>query len=317
MALSPTPELVADERCVVGEGPLYHPEDGRLYWLDIARGRLYAYDPATDDHALRFDSDAGRIGGFTIQADGALLLFGESGGVRRYDPLDGGDEGPGDGTTDGDADATTVVDPEPDRFRERFNDVIADPEGRVFAGVMPDPDAGVDAELHRLDRDGTFTRVLEGVDLALPNGMGFTPDRESMYLTDSRETDPERPGVVHRLDYDRETGALSEPEPFVEATDHEGFPDGLTVDAEGYVWSAYWNGNALVRHSPAGEAVAAVGFEPRKVSSVTFGGPDYADAYVTTAGGDDREREGRGAGSLFEVEPGVAGVPEFRSRVRT
>jgi D-xylonolactonase len=305
-----TPELVADERCVIGEGPLYHPDDDRVYWLDIENGRLYAYDPERDDHVLRFESDAGRVGGFTIQADGALLLFGESGAVHRYDPLEGSD-----GEVDGDADATTVVEPDPDRFRERFNDVVADPEGRVFAGVMPDPDAGVDGELYRLDRDGTFTRVLAELDLALPNGMGFTPDREAMYLTDSRETDPGRPGAIHRLDYDRATGALSDPETFVEATDREGFPDGLTVDEEGSVWSAFWNGNALVRYSPAGEAVAAVAFEPRKVSSVTFGGPDYADAYVTTAGGDERETEGAGAGSLFRLDPGVAGVPEFRSRI--
>jgi D-xylonolactonase len=311
-----TPELVADERCVIGEGPLYHPEDDRVYWLDIANGRLYAYDPATGDHALRFESDAGRVGGFTVEADGALLLFGESGAVHRYDPLAAGDaDGDGEGSraADGDADATTVVDPDPDRFRERFNDVIADPEGRVFAGVMPDPEAGVDGELHRLDRDGTFTLLEDGFDI--PNGMGFTPDRESLYVTDSRENDPDRPGVIRRYDYDRATGALSAPETFVAATDRAGFPDGLTVDEEGYVWSAFWNGNALVRYSPAGEAVAAVDFEPRKVSSVTFGGPDYADAYVTTAGGDDREREGAGAGSLFRLDPGVAGVPEFRSRI--
>lgn len=311
---------------MVGEGPLYHPDDGRVYWVDIVPGRLYAYDPGDDDHRLLYESDAGRIGGFTIQADGALLLFGESGAVHRYDPLDSpgvdgdagsddeGDEGTrNDGAGGDDPAVETVIEPAPDEFHERFNDVIADPEGRVFAGVMPDPDAGLDGALYRLDRDGTFTRVVDGLDL--PNGMGFTPDRDRMYVTDTCELDPDCPGYVYRSDYDRETGALGDREVVVEAADREGFPDGMTVDAEGYVWSAYWGGNELVRYAPDGEAVETVQFAPRKVSSVTFGGPDYRDAYVTTAGGEDRATEGEGAGSLFRVDLGVAGVPEFRSRI--
>jgi D-xylonolactonase len=178
---------------------------------------------------------------------------------------------------------------------------------------MPDPEAGIDGALYRLDRDGTFTRVVDGV--GLPNGMGFTPDRDGMYFTDTCEHDPDCPGLLYRFDYDRETGALGDRTTLVEVDDREGLPDGMTVDAEGYLWSAMWDGNELVRYDPDGEPVASVPFEPRKVSSVTFGGPDYRDAYVTTAGGDDRETEGAGAGSLFWVDLGVAGVPEFRSRI--
>ena len=102
---------------------------------------------------------------------------------------------------------------------------------------------------------------------------------------------------------------------FLDVGDEEGVPDGMTVDAEGHIWSARWDGHCLVRYNPTGTEVARVEFPARKVSSVTFGGDAYADAYVTTAGGDDKQNEGTGAGGLFQVNLGVTGVPEFVSRV--
>ncbi|MUW14945.1 SMP-30/gluconolactonase/LRE family protein [Halorubrum sp. CBA1125] len=295
----PQPERVVDIECETGEGPLWHPDDGRIYWCDIPRGRVYRYDPSDDDHELVYDDDTERIGGFTIQRDGSLLLFQEAGAVRELDPERETVE--------------TVVEPDPDRFRERFNDVIADPEGRVFAGVMPDTEAGVPGQLYRLDTDGTFELVRESC--VLPNGMGFTPDRLQLYFTDTCEVDPDEPGYIYRYDYDRASGAISDPEVFLDAGGIEGYPDGMTVDEEGYVWSAFWDGGALRRFAPDGTPDAVVEFDPRKVSSVTFGGPSYDTAYVTTACVETRETEGAGAGSLYRVDLGVTGHPEFRSAV--
>jgi D-xylonolactonase len=298
MAPTPTPTLVADVACNTGENPLWHPDEGRLYWCDIPRGHLYAYDPAADAHERVYAAPDDRIGGFTIQRDGSLLLFGNAGGVSRF----------ADGRVE------RVIDPDPDRFHERFNDVIADPEGRVFCGVMPDTDAGVPGALYRLDRDGTFTRVID--ELGLPNGMGFTGDRESLYVTDTGPH-PGATGRIDRYDYDAATGAIADPETVVEPDDVPGRPDGMTVDAEDHLWSAFWDGHVLVRYAPDGSRLRTVEFGPRKVSSVTFGGADATDAYVTTAGGHDRPEEGATAGSLFRVDLGVAGRPEFRSAVET
>ena len=89
------------------------------------------------------------------------------------------------------------------------------------------------------------------------------------------------------------------------------------MDAEGCVWSARWGGGCLVRYAPDGRELERVRFPARKVSSAIFGGPDYADLYVTTAGGDNKPEEGEGAGGLFRLTPGVRGVPEFRSRIST
>jgi D-xylonolactonase len=284
-----TPEMIADYLCETGEGPLWHPMERRLYWVDIPEGRMFRYDPATGQHQEHYNG--GVIGGYTVQADGALLLFMAGGavGILR------------DGVV------RPLIEGLPGEEESRFNDVIADPEGRVFCGTMSGPRCP--GRLYRLDIDGSIEVVLEGVGTS--NGLGFTPDLTGLYHTDTRAR------TITLYDYDRASGAISGPRVFVRTpeNDGEGRPDGMTVDAEGHVWSARWDGSCIVRHGPDGSEERRVTFPARKVSSLTFGGPDLDMAYVTTAGGGDKEREGRGAGALFRVDLGVHGRPEFLSRV--
>ncbi|MBC7806842.1 MAG: SMP-30/gluconolactonase/LRE family protein, partial [Akkermansiaceae bacterium] len=194
----------------------------------------------------------------------------------------------------------------------RFNDVFADPEGRVFCGTMPAPDRP--GRLYRLDTDGNLTIVLEGIGCS--NGMGFTPDGRQMYYTDSAAK------TITRFAYDRATGKLSDGAVFITVprSPGEGSPDGMTVDADGNLWSARWGGGCLVRYSgETGEEIDRIAI-PRvnEVSSVSFGGPDYTQMYVTTASGHKKGAGKEDAGALFRVTvPGVRGVPEFVSRVRT
>jgi len=281
------PELVADYGCATGENPLWHPDERKLYWVDIPTGRLFRYDPATGEHEQCYEGEP--LGGFTIQEDGSLLFFMERGAVKVWR----------------EGELRTVVDEVPEERDSRFNDVIADPEGRVFCGSMPTRDRL--GRLYRLDPDGRLTKLSEGI--GCPNGMGFTPDLEHLYFTDSARR------VIYIFDYDRETGTITDRRVFVEVPKGEGVPDGMTVDSEGYVWSARWDGGCLVRYSPEGEEVLRIEFPARKVSSVTFGGEDYTDIYVTTAGGNRKEEEGPGAGALFRLNLGIVGVPEFRSRI--
>ncbi|MBN2084521.1 MAG: SMP-30/gluconolactonase/LRE family protein [Anaerolineales bacterium] len=282
------PELIADGKFDTAENPLWHPIQRRLYWTDIPNGRLFRLDPATGAWEECYRGEP--VGGFTLQADGALLLFMARGAIARWQ----------DGRleylrreTDGEQDG-------------RFNDVIADPRGRVFCGTMQTP--AHKGRLYRLDTDGTLVPILEGV--STPNGMGFTPDRAHMYFTDSH---------IRRItlfDYDEPTGALSRQRLWLETPPDQGSPDGLTVDAQGFVWSARWNGSALYRFAPDAAEADRIGFPARKVSSISFGGGDYEDLYVTTAlAGGTRSAEGAGAGALFRLRPGVRGVPEFVSRV--
>jgi D-xylonolactonase len=286
------PELIADYECVVGEGPMWHPLEKRLYWLDILTGRIFWFDPATGEHEQCYDGEV--IGGFTIQEDGALLLFMARG---RIAVLRGGELHP-------------LIDEIPQERENRFNDVIADPAGRVFCGTMPMDGDRVDerlGRLYRLDTDGSITPILEGIGVS--NGMGFTPDRKGMYYTDSIDCE------ISLFDYDEAAGSLSNRRAFVETPVDKGLPDGMTVDAEGHVWSARAGNGSLHRYTPDGVEERVVHFPARLVSSVTMGGADLTDIYVTTIGGDNKAVDGPGAGGLFRVNFGIRGVPEFLSRI--
>jgi len=282
-----TPKLLADYGCVVGEGPLWHPGEQRLYWIDIPTGRIFRYEPASGTHEQCYGGEV--VGGFTIQADGALLLFMARGAVKIWR----------------EGELTTVVDEIPGERESRFNDVIADPAGRVFCGTMPTENQL--GRLYRLDTDGTLTELLDGIGVS--NGMGFTRDHRQMYYTDSAKRE------IYLFDYDQATGALTNQRVFVQTPEGEGIPDGMTVDAEGCVWSARWDGGCLIRYAPDGTEVLRINFPAKKVSSVTFGGTDYTDMFVTTAGGDRKAQEGPGAGALFHLNLGIRGLPEFPSRI--
>ncbi|MBD2006309.1 MULTISPECIES: SMP-30/gluconolactonase/LRE family protein [Cyanophyceae] len=282
-----TPSIIADYQCHNAEGPLWHPLEKRLYWSDIPTGRLFRYDYASKTHEQIYSGEV--VGGFTIQQDGSLLLFKARGAIERWE------EGK----------ITTLIPEIPDERETRFNDVIADPAGRVFCGTMPAPNRL--GRLYRLDTDGSLTQILDG--LGVSNGMGFTPDHKQLYHTDSDKRE------IYKFDYDQFSGNLSNQRVHITTPEDEGVPDGMTVDAEGYIWSARWDGGHLFRYTPDGTEVLRIPFPAKKVTSVTFGGPDYTDIYVTTAGGDNRDEEGEGAGAVFHLNLGIQGVPEFLSRI--
>ena len=281
------PQLLADYECLCGEGPLWHPDENAVYWSDIPRGRLLRFDLSTRTHGIVYEGD--EIGGSTLQRDGSLLLFQSRGAIRSFH----------------NGEVTTLLESIPDERETRFNDVFADPRGRVFCGTMPTKTRK--GRLYRLDTDGTLHRVLE--DIGCANGMGFTPDVKQMYFTDSGTR------CIYLFDYDVETGHIENQRVFVETPEGEGVPDGMKVDAEGFVWSARWDGGAIFRYNPNGELVAKVEIPARKITSLGWGGENYETAFVTTAGGDQKSTDGELAGGLFAIDLGVRGVPENRSNI--
>lgn len=280
---------LADYACHTGEGPLYHSDEDAIYWTDIPAGRIFRLDRETGEHHA---IEIGRqVGGMTLQADGALLLFCDRGTVLRR-AVDGA--------------ISTIVAELPGETTTRFNDVFADLQGRVFCGTMPTKERK--GRLYRLDRNGEIHKILD--DIGCSNGMGFTPDRRHLYYTDTSAR------TIYKFAYDEATGEISDRTVFAVSENGGGYPDGLTVDSRGNIWSARWDGAALVRYNPGGVETARIPFPVKKVSSAIFGGPNYDTLYVTTAGGHQKDTDGPLAGALFELKiEGVAGVPDFLSRI--
>ena len=283
--------MVADYECQVGESPVWHSGENRLYWSDILTGRLFWYEPATGRSSQCYEGRM--VGGFTIQADGSLLLFMDKGTVAVW--------------RNGEI-VRTVIDSIPAELEQRFNDVAADPEGRVFCGTMPlDNVERRSGRLYRLDPDGSYRVLLEGVGIS--NGIGFSPDRKFFYYIDSLDD------IVWLFAYDRATGELTDRQMFLEFSAENGSPDGLTIDRDGDLWIAMAMGGALVQYSPEAELVRRIELPAKFVASVAFGGVDLTQLFVTTGLTDKVEDSGEAAGTLMVMEPGVVGLPEYRSRI--
>jgi sugar lactone lactonase YvrE len=285
--------LIASPGCEIGENPLWHREMGKLFFVDIPSGKVYTYDPLRRD--CRVFNRTRVTGGFTLQQDGSLLLF-QDGRIATL-ALDG---------------SLRQVASDQCLGNERFNDVIADPEGRVFAGAM-----GGNGRILRFNLDGTVTEMADG--FQGPNGMSFTPDLSGMYFTDS----PAR--RIYYFDYDRKNGCLSNRRTFAEIPQDQGLPDGMTVDAEGYVWSAIWFGGRLKRYAPSGRWDRDIFLPVVQVSSVTFGGPELTDIYITTTASTIADSlrpaachpEAPRGGDLYRARvPGIRGMLPFRSRIK-
>ena len=285
---SPEPQLIADYACHTGENPLWHMLEKRLYWCDNPNGRIFRFDPSTGNHEQCYEGRT--VGGFTIQSDGSLLLFMDRGTVAIWQNGE-----------------LTEINPEIEAEKNsRFNDVIADPRGRVFCGTMSSSQSK--GRLYRLDVDGSLHVLL--TDIGCSNGMAFTLDQKGFYYTDSVARE------IYLFDYNVEDGSLSKKRVFACFGESDGMPDGATTDADGRLWSALWNGACIVRLLPNGQIDKRIPLPTRKISSLTFGGEQYGDIYITTAGGNTKHEDGPLAGALFRLKTQLRGLPEFFSRVR-
>lgn len=279
-------EVLANAHCVCGENPYWDADARRVLWTDIENGRLYQYAVDSGEWGQFYSGEL--VGGFTMQIDGSLLLFRDH-NICRLSP---------DGTE-------TILAAGVAEGSGRFNDVIADPAGRVFAGTMGHDGSQENGGLFRVDYDGTATEIFLGTGCS--NGMGFTPDLNHFYWTDSSA------GIVYHFDYDINDSSLSNRSIFLRFDPDAGIPDGLTIDTQGNIWQAFWGGSAIRKFSPAGEQLEEIILPVSAVSSCTFGGTDLNELYITTAEGAD-ESEGD-EGTLYRVRVEATGRLEFRSRI--
>jgi sugar lactone lactonase YvrE len=281
-------EPVGDVTAELGEGPYWRPDDDCLLWVDIRRGLLHMTLVRTEETT---SVELGEVSAAFPALDGGILTVGGNKLTLRA-------------TTPGEGWAGRTVAEIPAKEGVRFNDAAVDHAGRVWVGSMHTDETEPLGELYRLDAGGTLTKVLEGVTVS--NGISWSPDGARMYYADS----PMR--RIDVFDYDPATGEAVQRRVFADLSRVEGFPDGLTVDADGFVWVAMWGGGVLRRFTPGGQQDAVLPVPVSKPTSCAFGGPGLTELYVTTAsvGLSEAERaEQPLAGRLLRFCPGPIGLP--------
>jgi L-arabinonolactonase len=268
-------------RCRLGEGPWWSAAGQYLYWIDALGQRVHG---STLDGGRPLEIAVDGTIGFAIPDAEDSLVVGLRRGVFRLDRA--GNE------------LERIVRPDYDEGTHHINDGITDHRGRLWFGTMHDAETAATGELFSF-ADGRLRVVRTGVTTS--NGIGFSPDGTVMYYADS----PAR--TITRFRYNMETGDATNPEPFV--TDVDGFPDGLTVDAEGCVWSAKWDGGRVMRYDPNGRIIGQLDLPVSRPTSCMFAGPDLALLAITSAQPDPGRSEPL-AGSVFLVESGTHGIAE-------
>jgi len=280
-------ELVLDARADLGEGPRWDSAHQRLLWVDIMRGRVHAFTPSTG--ACRNVAVHQPVGALAGGHDGSLVLA-VAGGFARLD-LDSQK-----------FEMQAAV--EADRPQNRMNDGACDGAGRFWAGTMALDEGPGAGALYRLDPDLTVHTMLTGVSIS--NGLDWSLDGRRMYYVDS----PTR--RIDVFDFDLATGSIANRRMFVEVPADAGIPDGLTVDAAGYVWLALWGGAALRRYAPDGTLERVIPLPVTHPTSCAFGGAALDELYVTSArrplNAEEKTRQPQ-AGGVFRLRPGVAGRP--------
>jgi len=254
----PTAECLFNVKNALGEGPLWHPQESCLYWVDIINEKLFrSNQDLTTYHTTHFDFSVSAFGflkntGLVLATSEGFCIWKEQQNILE-----------------------TVWNPLPDRPGVRMNDGKVDPAGRFWAGSI-DSENG-EGELYRLDPDGSQHVILKNIGIS--NGLDWSPDRKTMYYTDSHQY------TIFAFDYDLDSGDISACRTFVELprTKHEIVQDGLCVDAEGYVWSAQWNGWQVVRYDPAGTLIQSIQLPVQRVTSCCFAGEKLDQLIITTA----------------------------------
>jgi D-xylonolactonase len=194
--------------------------------------------------------------------------------------------------------------PEPDLGDNRFNDGKTDREGRFWGGTMDRRERIATGSLYRLDPDLSWVRADSGY--RVTNGPAFSLDGGTMYHNDSALQ------VVYAFDL-AEDGTASDKRGFARFGEGQGYPDGMTVDAEDCLWIAFWDGWCLRRISPAGEIMAELAVPVQRPTSCAFGGEEYGQLFITSARrglSEEQMATQPNAGGLFMTVPGVKGVPE-------
>lgn len=271
-------------RARLGEGPVWDSTHQWLYWVDIYNHRVNRFNPVTGEN-LYFDvGDV--VGAIAIISTNRLIMA-----LRHslaFLNLDTGEVIP-------------IIQIEADKPGNRFNDGKCDRQGRFWFGSMSP--GKTQASLYRYDPDGSLHLMETG--LTISNGLGWSPDQKTFYLTDS----PHR--KIYAYNFDAVTGKISDRRIFVDLTGESFYPDGMAIDTQGNIWSAMWDGWCVICFNPKGEEISRIQLPIQRPTSCSFGGEDLRTLYITSASvglSEEEIEKSFYSGDLFAVETNVVGL---------
>ncbi|MBA3526485.1 MAG: SMP-30/gluconolactonase/LRE family protein [Pseudomonadota bacterium] len=275
---------VADMKAVLGEGPIWVEAEQALYWVDIKGRSIFRLDSA--GNRQHWETPL-RVGSIAPRADGGFIA-GTEYGFAEIDLAEGRFD--------------VFNNPEEDRPDNRFNDGKVDAQGRFWAGTMDDTEQDSVGTLYRLDPDRSCRPIDQGYKVT--NGPAFSPDGRTLYHTDSARQ------VIYAFPLGKD-GDVGERREFARFDEGDGYPDGMTVDSQGCLWVAFWDGWCLRRLSPGGQCLQKIDLPVQRPTSCAFGGPGLDRLYITSAsiGLDEAALALQPcAGGLLLLEPGVTGI---------
>ena len=293
LAASSALQRIGSQTDILGESPVWDEHAQCLYWVDIRRPairRLHAASGAIDSWPM-----PDLVGSIALTDDERLLVALPH-YVALFDPLSGSLE--------------AFAHPPHHVPGHRFNDGRCDRQGRFWVGSMHNLTRAPEGVLYKLEGRGELEAVQGGI--CIPNSLAFSPDGRTMYFADSLRY------TLFAYDYDPARGCMGQQRVFA-TTEPPGFPDGSTVDAEGYVWNAQFDAWRVVRYAPDGRIDRVIDMPVQRPTSCAFGGADLATLYITTASQKMSPAELQAqplAGALLALDVGVCGLVEPRFALR-
>ncbi len=274
----------------LGETPIWEPRENALYWVDWGGMPTCRYERTSGKFAT-FPVDL-PVTSLARRASGGWIAIAQQ-GLYLWEPQTN-------------AYKLLFGLPEPDKPEIGYNDAAVDRQGRLLVGTVNNDDPFLpDGSLYRLDPDGSLHKLDTGY--ATANGIGLSPDGRTVYVADQRHRQ------IIALDYDTSQGTTSNRRVFARLSEADGMPDGLIVDADGFIWNGHWDGWKLTRYAPDGRIERQIRFPVQHVISCAFGGPELDELFVTTSAwgfGEAERQQQPQAGDLFRIKTGLKGLVE-------
>ena len=281
-------KVVWQGNAILGEGAIWDDRSDTLYWVDIKGKILHAYTPSNNcNKSIYFPIE---ICAVAPRAKGGLVAVTRN-GFAHIDLEN--------------SVLLPIFDPEAHLNENRFNDGNVDTSGNFVAGTMHDLEKEKTGRVYCLDRNGVVTQLFG--DYVICNGPAFSPDGRTLYFSNSKERE------ILAFPYNPDLRIVGAPKLFAKIGQTEGYPDGLTVDAEGCVWCARWDGAGISQYSPEGKILKFIKMPVPRVTRCAFGGPSYEKLYVTSASfglSNSQLKKFPLSGSLFEINSEVRGMPQ-------